>query len=289
MRALLSSTAASPRTTTARRAASRHDLAFARDVLRGLGAPRKSMPGHWREDAEGVTLRSAWIALDAAHPLRLERSLLAQAAAEIAGIAGPGARLKVWDHAPIDGIARLRGAIESRPAGATRGRARRRVLYVSGRTASTLPCEAPTAVRLANAARDDDVLIFAAAMAHIDAKPGSRGESAAAAEEAFNLNLLARINRELGGDFDTAGFRHCLRFDPLTQCIESHLVAGAAQRVQALGRRFDFARGESVVVDRAHRHALARVEAHARAAGWLHSQLWVDGRASFALHVLERA
>jgi uncharacterized SAM-dependent methyltransferase len=225
------------------------------------------------------------------HPLRLERSLLAQAATEIAGIAGPGARLNVSDHAPIDGIARLRGAIESRPAGATRGRARRRVLYVSGSTASTLPCEAATAVRLADAARDGghDVLIFAAAMARIDANPGSRDESAAGAEEAFNLNLLARINRELGGDFDTAGFRHCLRFDPLTQCIESHLVAGTAQRVQALGRRFDFARGESVVVDRAHRHALARVEAHARAAGWLHSQLWVDGRASFALHVLERA
>ena len=184
-----------------------------------------------------------WIALDAAHPLRLERSLLAQAAAEIAGIAGPGARLKVSDHAPIDGIARLRGAIESRPAGATRGRARRRVLYVSGSTASTLPCEAATAVRLADAARDGghDVLIFAAAMARIDANPGSRDESAAGAEEAFNLNLLARINRELGGDFDTAGFRHCLRFDPLTQCIESHLVAGTAQRVQALGRRFDFA------------------------------------------------
>ena len=230
MRALLSSTAASPRATTAHRAASRHDLAFARDVLRGLGAPRKSMPGHWREDAEGVALRSAWIALDAGHPLRLERSLLAQAAAEIAGIAGPGARLKVSDHAPIDGIAHLRGAIESRPAGATRGRARRRVLYVSGSTASTLPCEAATAVRLADAARDGghDVLIFAAAMARIDANPGSRDESAAGAEEAFNLNLLARINRELGGDFDTAGFRHCLRFDPPTQCIESHLVAGTA-------------------------------------------------------------
>lgn len=291
MHTLLSRTAPAPKATSAPRAASRHELAFARDVLRGLGEPRKSVPGRWRQDAAGIDLRGAWIALDAAHPLRLEGSLLAQTAAEIARIAGAGSRLTLADDASIALIAPLRDAIGALPAGATCGRPRRRVLYLSGSSTSSLPCEAATAARLADAARDGrhDVLVFAAALAPNDPTHADHDDSASSAEQAFNLNLLARINRELGGDFGVAGFRHHSRFDPLTQCMETHLVARVAQRVQVLGRRFEFGSGESIVIERAYRHPVARFEVLARTAGWLQSQLWVHGRGSFALHVLERA
>src|SRR5262249_19576766 len=69
---------------------------------------------------------------------------------------------------------------------------------------------------------------------------------AAGPTAAFNLNLLARMNRELGADFDLAAFAHRAFYNRERQRIEMHLKSRKRQRVTIDGSAFDFARGEMI-------------------------------------------
>src|SRR5712671_4658120 len=62
----------------------------------------------------------------------------------------------------------------------------------------------------------------------------------------FNLNLLARINRELGADFQPSRFRHQAFYDPIMGRVEMHLESLGSQLVHIAGRRFEFAPGETL-------------------------------------------
>jgi dimethylhistidine N-methyltransferase len=104
---------------------------------------------------------------------------------------------------------------------------------------------------------------------------------------AFNLNLLRRINRELQGDFDLAGFAHRACFDAAEPRVEMHLVATRAQRVHVLGQAFDFAAGESIHTENAYKPSLFQFLALAHRAGWAQRQLWMGAAAGYAVHVLE--
>jgi len=105
---------------------------------------------------------------------------------------------------------------------------------------------------------------------------------------AFNKNLLVRINRELGADFSASAFRHQARFDTQHRRVEMHLVSEYTQRVTLLGRSFRFAAGESIHTENSYKYGIVRFQALAQHAGWVHRQMWMDGRSRFALHVLER-
>ena len=272
-----------------RRAASRHDLAFARDVLAGLASPRKSISGRWRLDARGLALHEAIERSDAACPARLERSLLASAATAIAAFAGAEARVLALGDDPRSGLGLLRAAIER--LGTPASHAPRRILLVPGSVSATMACDAAMGTRLRDAAQHGrhDVLIVAAGTLRDPASLiASDGELAALRSE-VDRNLLVRMRRELGADLDPDAFDRHARFDPQRQCIETTLVSRGSQRVRVLGRSFEFADGEPILVERAHQHCLARLAPIARAAGWSHAQLWVDSNARFALHVLERA
>ena len=109
----------------------------------------------------------------------------------------------------------------------------------------------------------------------------SRGVTAA-----FNLNLLARINRELDGDIDLDGFRHEAIYDPRAGRIEMHLVSEAAQDIRVLGRRFRFAAGESIHTENSYKYTIAQFRETARAAGWQPGRLWTDADMHFSVHEL---
>jgi uncharacterized SAM-dependent methyltransferase len=103
---------------------------------------------------------------------------------------------------------------------------------------------------------------------------------------AFNLNLLARINRELGGDFDLRRFRHYAFYNAAPGRIEMHLVSLAAQAVR-LGRfRFEFAAGESIHTENSYKYSVDEFCALARRAGFRGDRLWLDRQGRFALHGL---
>ena len=103
---------------------------------------------------------------------------------------------------------------------------------------------------------------------------------------AFNLNLLARINRELGGDFDLDGFRHHAPWNPARGCVEMHLVSRRAQRVSVAGRSFEFAEGESIHTEDSHKYTVQAFQELARAGGWRPERVWTDADNLFSLHYL---
>ena len=87
--------------------------------------------------------------------------------------------------------------------------------------------------------------------------------------EAFNKNLLLRINRELGGAFDPDAFAHAAPFVGGRSRIEMHLVSRCRQsvRVEALGRSFRFEAGETIHTESSHKYDVAGFERLCRAAG----------------------
>jgi uncharacterized SAM-dependent methyltransferase len=109
----------------------------------------------------------------------------------------------------------------------------------------------------------------------------SRGVTAA-----FNLNLLARINRELGADFDLRRWRHYAFYNPAEGRIEMHLVSMGAQKV-ALGKhRFHFASGETIHTESSYKYSLDGFRDLAAKAGFRSGKVWTDRRGLFALHGL---
>ncbi|MCG6940376.1 MAG: L-histidine N(alpha)-methyltransferase [Thiohalocapsa sp.] len=103
---------------------------------------------------------------------------------------------------------------------------------------------------------------------------------------AFNLNLLTRINRELGADFDCGAFRHDAFFDVGQSRIEMHLVSTRPQRVQVAGQAFDFAEGETIHTECSYKYRVDGFHALAAEAGFIAEQVWTDADALFSVHCL---
>lgn len=103
---------------------------------------------------------------------------------------------------------------------------------------------------------------------------------------AFNLNLLTRINRELGGDFDLKAFRHHAPWNPARGCVEMHLVSTRRQSVTVAGQRFEFEDGESIHTEDSHKYSVAAFHELARAGGWRPEKVWTDDDNLFSLHYL---
>jgi dimethylhistidine N-methyltransferase len=103
---------------------------------------------------------------------------------------------------------------------------------------------------------------------------------------AFNLNLLARMNRELGADFDLDLFRHEAVYDPVNRRIEMHLVSEADQVVRLDGNLIHFRDGESVLTEYSHKYRPEDFARLAGAAGFRVEQVWTDERRMFSVQYL---
>jgi len=103
---------------------------------------------------------------------------------------------------------------------------------------------------------------------------------------AFNLNLLARINRELDGRFDLDGFRHEAFFNAAASRIEMHLCSTCAQQVEVAGQTFGFREGESIHTECSYKYGIDGFHALARRAGFEPEQVWTDEEPLFSVHCL---
>ena len=106
---------------------------------------------------------------------------------------------------------------------------------------------------------------------------------------AFNLNLLMRVNRELGGTFDLDSFAHEAIYNEAHGRIEMHIRSLKAQSVQVLSESFDFAEGERIHTENSHKYTVAEFQDLARSAGWEPVEAWTGEEKLFSLHYLAYA
>ncbi len=103
---------------------------------------------------------------------------------------------------------------------------------------------------------------------------------------AFNLNLLARINRELDGDFDLRRFRHEAIFNAIGGRVEMRLVSLVNQRVRVADRYFTFRVGEAIHTENAYKYSIDAFRCIAREARWRCLRVWTDAEKTFSVHEL---
>nr|WP_244641969.1 L-histidine N(alpha)-methyltransferase [Chelatococcus reniformis] len=105
---------------------------------------------------------------------------------------------------------------------------------------------------------------------------------------AFNLNLLARANRELAADFELAAFAHKAFFNPEASRVEMHLASRRAQEVQVAGVRLRFGHDETIHTENSYKYTPDGFRALAAQAGWASRAVWTDAEQLFSVHMLTR-
>ncbi|HXW42322.1 MAG TPA: L-histidine N(alpha)-methyltransferase [Xanthobacteraceae bacterium] len=100
----------------------------------------------------------------------------------------------------------------------------------------------------------------------------------------FNLNLLARINRELNADFDLAAFAHRAFYNRAQNRIEMHLASVRRQRVKINGTIVSFRAGETIHTENSYKYTLAAFASLAQDSGWSLLAAWSDGQ--FSVHAI---
>jgi len=100
---------------------------------------------------------------------------------------------------------------------------------------------------------------------------------------AFNLNLLARMNRELGANFQLDSFRHEARWNPLEFAVEMHLVSMRPQTVTVAGLDFAFGVGDSIHTESSRKHDVRSFSRLAELGGWRVAEAWTDAEQLFTV------
>jgi len=103
----------------------------------------------------------------------------------------------------------------------------------------------------------------------------------------FNLNLLTRINRELGGNFNLAAFEHHAFFNRERNRVEMHLASLKRQKVKVNGETIDFRAGETIHTESSYKYSIEKLGALARGAGWRPLGAWTDARNYFSIQAFE--
>ena len=92
----------------------------------------------------------------------------------------------------------------------------------------------------------------------------------------FNKNLLSRINRELGADFDLAHWQHYAIYNPAEGRVELYLISEVDQSVKIGGSEFQFRAGEKILTEYSYKHTIGGLITLARQAGFHFQQVWTD-------------
>jgi dimethylhistidine N-methyltransferase len=299
------------------------DPAFRRDVLNGLAARPRTIPARWFYDRTGSELFEAITALPEYYVTRTERSLLESAAAEIAALAGPAraivefgsgssakttillAATRPAAYVPIDisrdfllesaarlaktfaGLPiypvdsdftealRLPAALDSAP----------RLGFFPGSTIGNLlvPDAVDLLRRMAAALGDGAMLLIGVDRIKDPSVLLPAYDDAQGVTAAFNLNLLHRINRELGGSAPVDAFRHHVRWNDAEARIEMHLEAARDVQFEVEGCRFAIAKGETIHTENSLKYGPRDASVLLRAGGWTPIADWTDEQQRFSL------
>lgn len=171
------------------------------------------------------------------------------------------------------------------------GAAARRAVYFPGSTIGNFDPPQALALlrRLRGLAGRGGVLLVGVDLHKAAAVLEPAYDDAQGVTAAFNLNLLERLNRELGADFDPASFAHRAFYHRRHRRIEMHLVSRHRQAVRVAGRRVGFAAGETIHTERSYKYGVAGFRALAARAGFAAQACWRDPRGWFGVHLLVAA
>ncbi len=167
----------------------------------------------------------------------------------------------------------------------------RRVIYFPGSTIGNFQREEAKnllAGMADNAGDDGGVLIGVDLDKNRDVLRAAYNDSKGVTAE-FNLNVLNRINSELGGEFDLDKFQHKAVFNETRSCIEMHLISTQRQTVKVCEYSFEFAEGETVLTEYSHKYTISAFGQMANEVGLDVKNVWTDENDMFAVIYLERA
>jgi dimethylhistidine N-methyltransferase len=134
----------------------------------------------------------------------------------------------------------------------------------------------------------DALLIVGADLAKDQQLLHAAYNDAAGVTAKFNLNLLVRINRELGADFNLSAFEHHACYNRERGRIEVYLASRKRQKVHVAGKTFEFRAGETIHTENSYKFTTKSFGALARGAGWGPVALYTDADQYFAVHVLKQ-
>ena len=300
---------------------------FAADVLDGLSQPQKSLSPKYFYDDAGSELFVEITKLPEYYPTRTELGILRDRAGEIAALIPPNAAIvefgagattkirillaahKVAAYVPVD----ISGDfITAQAEGLRRDFPDLAVYPVAADF--TEPFELPGALRelpkvgffpgstLGNFEPQEAAHFLASArgilgqgaqlIIGVDLEKDERllvpaYDDSAGVTAKFNLNVLERINRELGGDLEVPSFRHRAIYNRDQHRIEMHLVSLREQNVRILDEDIAFRAGETIHTENSYKYSLPRFRALAQESGWTLKRSWTDADGLFSVHALE--
>lgn len=299
---------------------------FLTDVIEGMSQRQKAVPARWLYDFAGSQLFEAITDLPEYYPTRTETGILQGAAADFARLAsdrvvvefGSGSSAKTplllsavapRAYVPID----ISGDFLRESSEALAAQFPRlpihpveadfmapvklpmtladqpRLGFFPGSTIGNLV--ARTAVDLLRSMRmtlgaDGLLLIGFDRIKPVDILVPAY-DDAAGVTAAFNLNLLARINRDLGGDVPVEAFAHRAIWNDEAARIEMHLEAVRDVAFSIAGRRFAMTEGETIHTENSHKYGARDASLLLRAGGWTPLEIWSDKRDWFTLILAE--
>lgn len=298
---------------------------FGSDLVAALAAQPRSISPKYFYDAAGSRLFDRICELPEYYPTRTELAILERHAAEMAALAGPGSEivefgagslrkvrllLQAFDaparYVPIDisgeylrdAAAVLRrefAGLDVRPVVADYTRpvdlapapGRGRIGFFPGSTLGNFtPEEALAFLRSAAGMLRGGALILGADLVKDPQVLHAAYNDSAGVTAAFNLNLLARANRELGANFHLANYAHYAFYNAPLARIEMHLVAREAQAVTVCGERFAIAEGEAIHTENSYKFTIDGLRALAARAGFRPGPVWTDPERLFSVHWL---
>ncbi len=165
---------------------------------------------------------------------------------------------------------------------------RQLVLYIGSSIGNFDPWEADELLKMICAGlKPGDGLLLGVDLVKDEATLLAAYDDVAGVTAAFNLNMLARLNFELGGDFDLEAFEHRAVWNAAESRIEMHLASRIAQRVrmEALELEVQFGEGETIHTENSYKYRPGQPEAMLRRAGFAPAASWTDARGWFGVYL----
>jgi len=167
----------------------------------------------------------------------------------------------------------------------------RRVAFFPGSTIGNFhPTEAAAFLRrVRRTVADDGALVLGVDRRKDAAVLNAAYDDAAGVTAAFNLNMLHRLNRELGADFDVSRFAHRAFFNEAASRVEMHLVSLDRQVVSVAGARIGFEAGETIWTESSYKYDRDALDLLVTSAGFRIARLWTDSAEQFWVAYLTAA